>query len=391
MPNRHTYSCQDISDQDVEAVVRTLKGPYLTQGPMTDLFESKVADYTGAQFAISFNSATSALHGALVALGISQSDVIWTTPITFVATANAAIYCGASIDFIDIDPETLNISVAALTQKLALADKLNRLPTAIILVHFAGSPVNPEAIQALAIKYGFKIVEDGSHAFGSSYGQHMIGSCRDSDLCIFSFHAVKPITSGEGGAVTTNNPAVARRLKQFRSHGITREPEDFRHTEMSKEPWYYEQVSLGWNYRLSDIHAALGSSQIDSSDSKCRIRNRLVSWYRERLKQLPVRLQQIPDKARSAYHIMVVLFENKATRNLVRRYLHNHNIGTNLHYIPVYKHPFYADMFESDYSLPNAEQYYDQALTIPLHTKLDANDVSFICDRIEEALNHDQL
>lgn len=390
MSDLHTYSCQNISDEDINAVVSVLKGSHLTQGPATQKFEIDVATFTGSKFAVAFNSATSALHATLYCLGIRQGSIVWTTANTFVATANAALYCGATVEFIDIDRDSLNISLEALEQKLKVSEVKGCLPDVVIPVHFAGNPACPEAIHKLSQKYGFFIVEDASHAFGSKYDDSVIGSCDFSDACVFSFHAVKPVTAGEGGAVTLNNVQLRQYLEIFRGHGVTRD-KNFQtdNTPSSQHSWYYEQVALGFNYRMSDLHAALGSSQILRANQFRDQRNRLAGLYKEHLSSEQVRCQKITRNAVSAYHLMSIQFKSEGLRDSVNRQLIQKKVGTNLHYIPVYRHPYYRSLKSKTIFLENTEWYYRTALTIPLHTKLDDTEVVLVANLINEILAND--
>jgi UDP-4-amino-4,6-dideoxy-N-acetyl-beta-L-altrosamine transaminase len=388
MAELSSYSCPDISDSDIEAVIKVLRSPFITQGPTVARFEKKIAQYTGAKYVVAFNSATSALHGALATLGVSRGMTVWTTPITFVATANAAIYCEANVSFVDIDLSTYNMCINDLTTKLEVAEVNGTLPDVVIPVHFAGNPVAPKQLATLAAKYGFRVVEDASHAFGSSYGSDIIGSCSDSDACVFSFHAVKPITAGEGGVVTTNNKNLAEHLRLFRSHGITRNNFVVDGKNKGNGPKHYEQISLGYNYRLSDIHAALGSSQITRADQARSKRNQLAKTYISELQNYPINFQRIDTEARSAYHLMSVRFDNKKTRDRVNQTLVEQKIGTNLHYIPVYKHPYYKSIY-GEIFLDSAETYYETALTIPLHTKMQSSDAEIVSNIIKKALADD--
>jgi len=387
MANIHTYSCQDISDDDINAVVSVLKSSHLTQGPATENFERDISTFTGSQFAVAFNSATSALHATLHCLGVRKGSTVWTTANTFAATANAALYCGATIDFIDIDPASLNISIEVLERKLKASKSEDCLPDVVIAVHFAGNPINLKDLRKLSKDYNFLIVEDASHAFGSRYHESRIGDCQFSDACVFSFHAVKPVTAGEGGAATTNSALLKEQLKLFRSHGITKDSDFFteKSSITSQHPWYYEQISLGYNYRMSDIHAALGSSQITRAQSFCDKRNHLARLYSEHLGGEKLKFQHITLESVSAYHLMVVQFESEAVRDRVNRHLTRNAIGTNLHYIPVYRHPYYRSAMHVDTFLDNTEHYYRTALSIPLHTKLSESDVAFVAKLIKES------
>lgn len=388
MSDLHTYSCQNISDEDIDAVVSVLRGSHLTQGPAVERFESEIKSFTGAKFAIAFNSATSALHASLACSGVQSKSSVWTTPNTFVATANSALYCRANVDFVDIDPSSFNLCLGALEEKLMIAAREKKLPDAIVPVHFAGNPVDMPRLRALSQEYDFAVIEDASHAFSSEQNGFRVGNCENSDACVFSFHPVKPITAGEGGVVTTNDEIMAVKLKLFRSHGITRDAENFSLDPDASEPWYYEQIELGYNYRLSDIHAALGYSQISSALAFRDKRNELAQIYRNSLAGSDIEWQEISPQTTSAFHLMVVKFPTNDLRNRTRIALANQNIGTNLHYIPVYKHPFYREATRRQaQEFPATEMYYKTALTLPLHSKLSTHEILIVCDVIKDTLS----
>ena len=330
------------------------------------------------------------MHATLSCLNVKEGSIVWTTANTFAATANAALYCGATVDFVDIDQNSLNISLEALEKKLVASRLKGCLPDVVIPVHFAGNPACPVKLRQLSKDYNFLIVEDASHAFGSKFHYSMIGKCDYSDACIFSFHAVKPVTAGEGGAVTTNNDFLSKRLKLFRSHGITREKDIQKNNDhFSKHSWFYQQITLGFNYRMSDLHAALGSSQITRATEFCNKRNKLAKLYQEQLFDEKIMFQQITSNAISAYHLMTLQFENEKVRDRVNEYLIKNKVGTNLHYIPVYRHPYYQSLKFADTFLENTERYYRTALSVPLHTKLEERDVIFIANLIKEKLIDD--
>lgn len=365
------YGRQSISEDDIQAVVDVLRSDYLTQGPAVPAFESAVASYCKAKHAVAVNSATSALHIACLALGVGPGDIVWTSPITFVASANCALYCGAQVDFVDIDPNTYNLSVEYLAQKLEVADKQGRLPKVVVPVHLSGQSCDMAAIFALSKRYGFKVIEDASHAIGGKYQDEPVGSCKFSDITIFSFHPVKIITTGEGGMVLTNNPMLAERMQLIRSHGITRDE-----SKMTREPdgsWYYEQIDLGFNYRMTDIQAALGLSQLKCLDRFVAERWKIAQEYNEQLAQLPLKLPiQIPDSY-SAYHLYIVRVQlEKVTRSHQKIFegLREAGVGVNLHYIPVYRQPYYQQFGYEISAYPQAESYYKEAITLPIYPNL---------------------
>jgi len=362
------YGRQDISDADIAAVAEVLSSDFLTQGPMVPKFEQGVAAYTGAAHAVAVNSATSALHIACLALGLGEGDWLWTSAITFVASANCARYCGASVDFVDIDAQTYNMSPECLAAKLGQAERTGKLPKIVVPVHLAGQPCDLRAIRELSERYGFRIIEDASHAIGSEYRGSRVGNCEYSDIAIFSFHPVKIITTGEGGMALTNDAALASRIRLLQSHGITRDP-----ARMSMSgtvgPWYYEQIALGYNYRLTDIQAALGLSQLRRLSQFISDRQVIADRYSELLADLPVTTPwQHPD-GRSALHLYIVRLDlDRIAKSQVEVFnaMRAAGIGVNLHYIPVYRQPYYQQLgFRSGYC-PQAERYYAEAMTLPL-------------------------
>lgn len=365
------YGRQDINQKDIDAIVDVLHSDFLTQGPAVPAFEQSIADYCGVQHAIAVNSATSALHIACLALGVTSGDIVWTTPITFVASANCALYCGATIDFVDIDPRTYNMSVECLTEKLAQAEKNGALPKVVIPVHLCGQPCNMKGIHALSKKYGFKIIEDASHAIGGKYDGEPVGNCRYSDITIFSFHPVKIITTGEGGMALTNDVKLIKRMELLRSHGITRDENEMSHD--SDGPWYYQQIALGYNYRMTDIQAAMGFSQLQRLDEFVSKRHIIAKRYDSLLVNLPVDATwQDPDGS-SGFHLYVIrlkLEEIAKTHLDVFKGLRNKGIGVNLHYIPVYNQPYYEQLgFKTGYC-PEAEKYYAEAISLPIYPGL---------------------
>jgi UDP-4-amino-4,6-dideoxy-N-acetyl-beta-L-altrosamine transaminase len=361
------YGRQSISEDDIDAVVAVLRSDFLTQGPMVPEFERRVAVYCGASHAVAVNSATSALHIACLALGVGSGDVVWTTPITFVASANCARYCGADVDFVDIDPRTYNMSVERLAEKLERAKDNNKLPKVVIPVHLSGQSCEMQAIHALSQKYGFRIIEDASHAIGGNYQNAKIGSCQYSDITVFSFHPVKIVTTGEGGMAVTNDVELVKIMARLRSHGITRHAEDM--TYAPDGPWYYQQLELGFNYRMTDFQAALGVSQLNRLDAFVTQRHAIAKRYDQLLgKSQFVTPWQHPDTY-SGLHLYIVRISSESHWQLFES-LRASGIGVNLHYIPVYRQPYYERMGFRREDYPEAERYYTEAITLPLYPGL---------------------
>ncbi|WP_312257201.1 UDP-4-amino-4,6-dideoxy-N-acetyl-beta-L-altrosamine transaminase [Stutzerimonas nitrititolerans] len=361
------YGRQDITQADIDAVVGVLQSDFLTQGPMVPRFEQRVAQHVGVGHALAVNSATSALHIACLALGLGPGDWLWTSPITFVASANCGLYCGAQVDFVDIDPRTYNLCPRALERKLEQAEREGRLPKVVVPVHLCGQPCDMAAIHALAQRYGFKVIEDASHAIGGKYQGEFIGNCRYSDITVFSFHPVKIITTAEGGMVLTNNAELANKMALLRSHGITRDPALMTHE--SNGPWYYQQVDLGFNYRMTELQAALGLSQMERLDEYVSRRHHLARRYDELLNELPITLPwQHPDSY-SGLHLYVIrlqLSRIQKSHRQVFEMLREQGIGVNLHYIPVHTQPFYQRMGFKAGEFPYAETYYSEAISLPM-------------------------
>ena len=378
------YGRQDISQADIDAVIEVLRSDFLTQGPSVERFELALSNYTGAKHAIAVNSATSALHLACLALGVGSGDLVWTSPITFVASANCALYCGADIDFVDIEMYSNNMSITALREKLQQAKALGRLPKVVIPVHMGGLSCDMKSIFELSSEYGFKIIEDASHAVGGSLAGNKIGSCEFSDISVFSFHPVKIITTGEGGAALTNDANLGRKLALLRSHGITRDADEMAHG--SEGGWYYEQISLGYNYRMTDLQAALGCSQLTRIDEFVAKRNKLASEYHINLADLSIDLPVIPAHALSAYHLYIVKLQQDDP--LGRRKLYNHlrsrGVGVNVHYIPVHLQPFYRSLGFNPGDFPQAEKYYRNAISIPLYPNLSEDDQDVVVNSLRE-------
>lgn len=366
------YGKQTISPADIAAVTAVLQSDFLTQGNKVPEFERALADYCGAAHAVAVNSATSALHLACLALGLGQGDVLWTSPITFTASANCALYCGADVDFVDIDPHTLNLSVPALADKLARARREGkRLPKIVVPVHLCGEPCAMAAIGELARQYGFAVIEDASHAIGAAYGAGKVGNCAHSDITVFSFHPVKIITTAEGGLATTKRPELAQKMVLLRSHGITRDPAEM--DGGSDGAWYYQQIDLGFNYRMTELQAALGISQLARLDEFVARRHQLAARYDELLRGLPLDLPYRNPDNHSALHLYPVRVrpESGKTRKQVFDYLRENGIGANVHYIPVHSQPYYRKRFGFQAgAFPSAEAYYAQAISLPLYFDL---------------------
>lgn len=367
------YGRQDVDEADVRAVVEVLRSDFLTQGPVVPRFEAAMTTYCGAGHAVATNSATSALHVACLALGVGLGDRVWTSAVTFLASANCARYCGADVDFIDIDPQTCNMSVDDLARRLEQAEQAGKLPKVVIPVHLGGQSCDMAAIHALSQRYGFHIVEDASHAVGGRYRDESVGSCRYSDVVVFSFHPVKIITTAEGGMALTNHAALARRMRLFASHGMTRDVGEM--TKASDGPWYYQQIELGYNYRLTELQAALGLSQMQRLDEFVARRHAIARRYDELLAQMPVTpVVQHPDcySGRHLYVIRLQLERLRRSHREVFELLRAAGIGVNLHYIPVYLQPYYQRLGFRAGHCPNAENYYSRAISIPMYAQLDA-------------------
>ena len=361
------YGRQDINQADIDSVLGVLQSDFLTQGPQVPLFEKKVSDYCGSEFGVAVNSATSALHVACLALGLGRGDYFWTSPNSFVASANCGLYCGAKVDFVDIDPRTYNLSAKELEKKLIQAKKSNKLPKIVIPVHFAGQSCNMKKIYSLSQEYGFKIIEDASHAIGGKYLDRLIGSCQYSDITVFSFHPVKIITTAEGGLAITNDERLSERMQLFRSHGITRNPGLM--SNLSKGDWYYQQVDLGFNYRMTELQAALGVSQMQRLDKFVTQRHILQKRYDLLLNDLAIIKPYQDQDSYSALHlypIQVDLDSVDKSREKIFNELREAGISVNVHYIPIHTHPYYQQLGFKVGDFPNSESYYNRAISIPL-------------------------
>lgn len=382
------YGRQDIQDSDVDAVLAVLQSDFLTQGPAVPQFEQAVLKHCGARHALAVNSATSALHIALMALDVTAGDVVWTSPNTFVASSNAALYCGASVDFVDIDSVTYNMSVSALSDKLAYAEKMGCLPKVVIPVHLTGQPCDMAKIHDLAQQYGFKVVEDASHAIGGQYQNQPIGNCAYSDLTVFSFHPVKIVTTAEGGMALTNDDTLAEKMALLRSHGITRDPALMTHE--SDGPWYYQQIALGYNYRMTDLQAALGVSQVQRLNYYIARRHDIATRYNQELSDLPLTLPTQATYGHSAYHLYVIRLDLDAIAPLTHAHvfqtLRNRGILVNLHYIPVHTQPYYQAMGFGWGDFPQAEAYYKNAISIPMYPTMTDDAQTQVIEALHEIL-----
>jgi UDP-4-amino-4,6-dideoxy-N-acetyl-beta-L-altrosamine transaminase len=377
------YGKHQVDEDDIAAVVDVLCNRFLTQGDLVPEFERRLCEYTGSGFAVSVNSATSGLHIACLAAGVSRGDLVWTSPISFVASANCARYCGADIDFVDIEPLSRNMSVAALQFKLSQAQDTGRLPKVIVVVHFAGLSCDMQAIRELTQPLGIMLIEDAAHAFGGSYMDHKVGCCEFSDMAVLSFHPVKSMTTAEGGAVMCNDPAIYQKLQLFAKHGITREQNGG--NEPSHGPWYYQQVELGYNYRLSDLHAALGISQLKKLDGFIAKREVLAAVYSEALADLPLRLPSKTRDTHSAWHLYMVEVQSHP-RKKVFEALQARGIGVNVHYIPIHLQPYYRNLGFKAGDFPLAEAYYQNAITLPLYPGLTMDDQTKVIEAVKEVL-----
>lgn len=361
------YGRQSIEQADIDAVVNVLTSDFLTQGPMVPRFEAAVAHHVGATHALAVNSATSALHIACLALGLGPGDALWTSPITFVASANCGLYCGAEVDFVDIDPQTYNLCMSALAQKLEQAERDGCLPKIVVPVHLCGQSCDMEALHTLSLRYGFSVIEDASHAVGGKYQDRFIGDCRFSDITVFSFHPVKIITTAEGGMALTNSAALADKMALLRSHGITRDPLQMSHAPDG--PWYYQQQLLGFNYRMTELQGALGLSQLSRLDRYVSHRHVLARRYEELLSGLPVTRPFQQRDCYSAFHLYVIrlqLDRLALTHREVFETLRAEGIGVNVHYIPVHTQPYYTGLGFAQGDFPRAEQYYAEAISLPI-------------------------
>jgi UDP-4-amino-4,6-dideoxy-N-acetyl-beta-L-altrosamine transaminase len=382
------YGRQDITEDDIKEVKKVLRSDFLTQGPVVPRFEKLVANYCGASYAVAVNSATSALHIACLALDLGPGDWLWTSPNTFVASANCGLYCGAKVDFVDIDSKTYNMCVNSLSEKLEEAEKLGKLPKIVIPVHFAGQPCDMPTIYNLSKRYGFKIIEDASHAIGATYKKTKVGSCAHSDITVFSFHPVKIITTGEGGIALSNNKDTAEKMIRLRTHGITNDkkkmiqrPED--------EIWNYQQINLGFNYRMNDIQAALGVSQMKRLDYYVSRRHEIAKVYDTELVELPVLLPWQSPNNYSSYHLYSIRIK-KYSKNKTQKKLYNelreNKIGANLHYIPVHRHPYYENLGFKKNDFPESEKFHREAISISIYPSLTNEDQKYVIETLKKVI-----
>lgn len=381
------YGKQDINEADIQAVEAVLRSDFLTQGPAIERFEQRVAQYCGVKYAVAVCNATSALHIACLAAGLGKGDLLWTSPITFVASANCARYCGADVDFVDIDENTYNMSVPALEQKLQEAKRRGRLPKIVVPVHMAGQSCDMRAIKKLSEEYGFTLLEDASHCIGADYADTKVGSCAYSDMAVLSFHPVKIITTGEGGMVLTNDAALYEQLYFYRSHGITRDPKHM--TKKSDGDWYYQQVALGFNYRMTDIQAALGASQMDRLDAFVARRRALAARYDELLRDLPLRAPFVLEEAQPSWHLYIVRIDFdrvRKTKQQIFAEMREKGVALNLHYIPVHTQPYYEALGFHAEDCPAAVEYYREALTLPLYPCMTDAEQEMVAQALREVL-----
>lgn len=382
------YSRQEIIEEDIAEVEKILRSDFLTQGPTVLRFEKSIANYCGASHTVAVNSATSALHIACLALGLGPGDWLWTSPNTFVASANCGRYCGADIDFVDIDSKTYNMSIDALSEKLVQAEKSGKLPKILVPVHFAGQPCDMPAIHDLSKRYGFKIIEDASHAIGATYNEIKVGSCTHSDITVFSFHPIKIITTAEGGMVLTNNKDIADKVFRLRTHGITSDE-----TKMEERPkdeiWNYQQIDLGFNYRMNDIQAALGLSQMKRLDEYVKRRQEIAKYYDNALKNLPLVTPWQSPSNYSSYHLYPILIKKNLTQKTQRQVyneLVKNGIGINLHYIPVHRQPYYENLGFKKNNFPQAENVHREILSIPIYPSLKEAQQSDVIEILKKIL-----
>ena len=382
-----TSGMQDINQDDIDSVVNVLKSDFLTQGPQVPMFEQEIVKYCEAKYGVAFNSATSALHIACLSLGLKKGDWLWTAPNSFVASANCGLYCGAKVDFVDIDQQTYNLSTSELERKLIQAKQDNKLPKIVIPVHFAGQSCNMKKIHSLSKEYGFKVIEDASHAIGSKYLNKFVGGCQYSDITIFSFHPVKIITTAEGGVSTTNNKTLLQRMRLFRSHGVTRDSDLM--TKETEGVWYYQQIDLGYNYRMTELQAALGFSQMDRLDKFVALRHKCQKRYDNMLKNLPVVTPHQDLDSYSALHlypIKIQIDKVKSTRKEIFEDLRKNNIGVNVHYIPIHMQPYYENIGFKKGDYPNAESYYESTISIPIFQGLTINMQDKVVNTLKKVL-----
>ena len=380
------YGKQEITQEDIDSVIHTLKSDYLTQGPVVPQFEKKLTQYTGSKYAIAVNSATSALHLACLALEMNERDILWTVPISFVASANCGRYCNAKIDFVDIDINSGLINVKNLKEKLKISKKENKLPSVLVVVHLAGTSCEMEEIFSLSKEYNFKIIEDASHALGGIYKGHKVGSCFFSHISIFSFHPVKIITSGEGGVATTNNQKIAEKIRDLRSHGIVRDSKRLLEEKVLETK--YEQHNLGFNYRMTDIHASLGLNQLKRLREIIKKRNEILNLYKEKLHDLPLKLLEIPEGIKSSVHLVVIILNEglKKPHSKIFNNLRKKGIGVQLHYSPIHLQPYYKKFGFCEGNFPVSESYAKRAISLPVFPGLTNSEIEYVVSCLRELL-----
>lgn len=379
------YGRQEVTKEDIQEVIDVLQSDFLTQGSIVPKFERAVSAHSGALHGVATNSATSALHIACLALKIGPGDTVWTSPNTFLASANCAKYCGAEVDFVDINSQTYNMSIDALTKKLEKAKLNNKLPKLVIPVHFAGQSCEMREIKKLSELYGFYIIEDASHAIGATYLGENVGNCKYSDITVFSFHPVKIVTTGEGGMAVTNNSDLAFLMERFRNHGLTRDPLFME--GLSDGPWYYQQINLGFNYRLTDIQAALGLSQLGRLNAYVQRRKEIANYYQDRLIEMPVILPFQSTNTNSAWHLFPIQVKNKHQRLRVFEGMRDAGIGVNVHYIPVHLQPYYRHLGHNIGDYPESESYYERAISLPIYPSLQKTQQEYVIKTLQRLLN----
>lgn len=380
------YGKHHINKNDIDSVLNVLKSNFLTQGPQVPRFEKIVSKYCNSKYGLAVNSATSALHIACLALGLKKGDRLWTTPNTFVASANCGLYCGSKVDFVDINPKTYNMCTEALQKKLYNAKKTGRLPKIVVPVHFAGQPCEMRAIHKLSKKYGFKIIEDASHAIGAAYGKIKVGACKYSDITVFSFHPVKIITTAEGGMALTNNKKLFDKMGRLRTHGITND-KVFMKKRSKNEIWNYQQIDLGFNYRMNDLQATLGLSQMKRLDENVKRRNQIAKFYYKHLKDLPINLPWQDPNVYSSYHLYPITVDLKSsfkTQKQVYFELRKNKIAVNLHYIPVHRHPYYEKLGFRKNDYPISEKFHQQSISIPIFPSIKKKELEYIVGTLKK-------
>ena len=385
------YGKQNIIKEDIKSVTDVMKSDFLTQGPITPIFENALSKYCNSKYSVAVINATSGLHLACLALNVGKGDLVWTSPISFVASSNAALYCGAEVDFVDIDNRTYNMCTISLEKKLINAKKINKLPKVVIPVHLSGQSCDMKKIHKLSMEYGFKIIEDASHAVGAKYLNHFVGSCKYSDITVFSFHPVKIITTCEGGACLTNDETLFNRIYKLRSHGIVRNQDEMKNT--SHGPWYYEQTDLGYNYRLNDLQSALGLNQLKRVNEFIAKRHEIADYYNQLFKNDSNILTPFQDsKSYSSYHLYIIRIQNRdgSYRKNVFEKLRNEGIYVNIHYIPIYRQPYYSKHFNHN-DFPNSEKYYSEAISLPIFPTLTKKQINHIYNVIKEPTNFQNL